>query len=366
MSEFVRSLVRGVRFRTRGGASRDESYKTWWDHSAATEAGAYATTYVADNEADYRSRGWNGDANSYGARHLIELAGLTKNSRVLEIGCGMARVGRELAPHVGEWHGADISRNMLEKARERTAHLSNVHLHELSDVSLAQFPTESFDFVYATTVFMHLDKEDLYQYLLESHRVLRPGGMAFFDTWNLLHPDTYRLWKGIQADNIGARKLRGRIQFTTPSELRRHLDEVGFEVVRFDEDRLLRAFCRKGRSGKFEPHDGLPPFGCVDLPRNEATVRVEMRVCGWVLDAVERVEIVVDAGQQLGSARVEDESPDVAPLFPRYAGAARCRWHIDVPLTQISSGQHTLRVIARDRNGATIDLAGNHLGFLVE
>jgi ubiquinone/menaquinone biosynthesis C-methylase UbiE len=343
-----------------------EDYKSWWNSSAATKAGAYATTYVAENEADYRSRGWNGDANSFGARQLIELAGLNSTSRVLEIGCGMARVGTEMAPHVAEWHGADISRNMLERAKKRASHLSNVYLKELGGVSLSGFTDGSFDFVYITTVLMHLDKEDVYQYLLETHRVLKPGGMAFFDTWNLLHPDTFRLWRSIQAANIGADKIRGRIQFSTAPEFARYLDEVGFDVVRFDEDKLLRVFCRKRDVNVHDPDDALPPFGYVDAPTNESTHSQVMRVWGWALDAVESVEVILDGTHTLGRAQLGDESPDVSPLFPRYREAAACRYHLEVPLGDLPSGHHTVQVIARDRLGKETDLTGNYLGIVFE
>lgn len=338
------------------------TYKEWWTESSANEAGAYATTYVVDGETDYRSRGWNGDGNSFGAKQFIEIAELTATSRVLEVGCGMARVGRELAPKVGEWHGADISANMLDFARERTSHLGNVFLHELSDVSLRSFQDASFDFVYITTVLMHLDKEDVYQYLLETHRVLKPGGMAFFDTWNLLHPDTFRIWRSIQADNVGSAKTRGRIQFSTASELRRNLDEVGFDIVGFDEDRLLRTFARKRIANEFDPQDDHAPFGYVDCPANESVQRGEMKVWGWVLDAVETVEVRIDGARSLGQAKVGCARPDVAPLFPRYPESAKCGFELIVPLAGLPKGRHTLQVVARDHSGRETDLSGNYRG----
>lgn len=355
-------LLSRITLRTRRALAKATSYKDWWTASSANLEGAYATTYVAHDETDYRSRGWNGDANGFGAKQFIEIAGLSPTSRVLEIGCGMARVGREMAPKIGEWHGADISANMLEFARQRTSHLSNVFLHELSDVSLRSFDDQSFDFVYITTVLMHLDKEDVYQYLLEAHRVLKPGGVAFFDTWNLLHPDTYRLWRGIQAGNIGAGKIRGRIQFSTAPEFRRYLDEVGFDLMRFDEDRLLRVFARKRDGGALDPDDALPPFGYVDAPTNESTHTGRLKVWGWALDAVESIEVRIDNDRSLGRAQLGGARPDVAPLFPRYRAAATCGYDLEVPIAQLPAGHHTLQVIARDRNGRETDLCGNYLG----
>lgn len=341
----------------------DRSYKTWWEAAASTEASALATTYVSDEDADYRSRGWDGDANSYGAKDYLEVIGLDRSSRVLEIGCGLARVGRELAPHVGEWHGADISSGMLARARERLKGLTNVHLHELSDVSLARFADGTFDFVYATTVLMHLDKEDLYQYVLEAWRILKPGGWAFFDTWNLLHPDTYRMWEESQRHNVGASKTRGRIQFSTAPEIRRYLDSAGFSVERLDEDRLIRAFARKSGGCAARPDDGLAPFGIVDSPRNASVLRGELQVWGWAMDDVDLVEVFLDGSRSLGVAALGFARPDLVPLFPRYPGAASAGFGLTVAAAEIPTGAHTLQVRVRDRQGRVVDVAGRHLGF---
>ncbi len=342
------------------------SYRSWWNAIAATREGAYALTYVVDDEEDYRARGWNGDANSFGARQLLEMGGLDRGSRVLEIGCGMARIGREMAPHVGEWHGADISKNMLALAAERTAGLANVFLHELADVSLAGFADESFDFVYSTIVFMHLDKEDLFQYLLEARRVLRPGRLAYFDTWNLLHPDTYRQWRNTQRGNVGSHKVRGRIQFATPVELRTYLEDVGFDVLRLDDDKLVRALCRKEPVRPFEPDDRRPPFGYIDEPGNGGTVRGDLRVEGWALDRVTRVEVLLDGARLLGHARLGGARPDVAEAFPRYRQAGSSGFSLDAGDASLTPGRHTLQVLATDSNGATTDLAGNQRTFVID
>ena len=342
----------------------EPGYGSWWNAVASTRAGAYALTYVVDDEDDYRRRGWDGDENSFGARQLIEMAGLGLGSRVLEIGCGLARIGREMAPHVGEWHGADISRNMLALARERTNGLGNVALHELPNVGLAQFADASFDFVYSTIVFMHLDKEDVFQYLLEAWRVLRPDGLAYFDTWNLLHPDTYRLWRNTQRGNVGGSKVRGRIQFATPQELRTYLEDVGFDVLRLDDDRLVRALCRKAPVRPYEPNDGRPPFGYIDEPRNGGIVKERLHVAGWALDDVTRIEVKVDGRLVLGDARLGCPRPDVAEAFPRYRHGIPCGFALDAAPAGVAAGRHTLQVVATDTSGAMTDLAGNHRSFV--
>src|SRR5262249_29149371 len=110
------------------------------------------------------------------------------SDRVLELGCGVGRIGRELAPNCGEWHGVDISPNMVRIAAARTAHPANAPLAVFADSSLACYPDAAFDRIYSHIVLFHLDKEDVFGYLSEFRRVLKPDGLVYFDTWNLAHP----------------------------------------------------------------------------------------------------------------------------------------------------------------------------------
>ncbi len=48
------------------------------------------------------------------------------------------------------------------------------------------FAAASFDKAYAVAVLIHLDKEDVFLYLREVARILRPGGLLYVDTWNLV------------------------------------------------------------------------------------------------------------------------------------------------------------------------------------
>jgi SAM-dependent methyltransferase len=147
--------------------------------------------------------------------------------RVLELGCGVARIGRELAPLAGQWHGADISAPILKIARRRTAHLPNTHFHELGR-SVLPFADNSFDRAYSHLVLFHLDKEDLFIYLNELRRVLVPGGMVYFDTWNLMHPEGWQrfLW---ELDHHRQKRVKPahRNQFATAEEIRLYTEKAG-------------------------------------------------------------------------------------------------------------------------------------------
>ena len=108
------------------------------------------------------------------------------DAAVLEIGCGTGRIMQHLAGRYREVHGIDISSDMVEQGTRRLAHLANLHFHHGNGYDLAPFADESFDLVYSALVFQHMPKTIAYNYLLETRRVLRPGGLLRLQVPNLL------------------------------------------------------------------------------------------------------------------------------------------------------------------------------------
>jgi ubiquinone/menaquinone biosynthesis C-methylase UbiE len=116
--------------------------------------------------------------------------------KALEIGCGPGRLMRPMSRHFAEIHGVDVSDEMISLARERLRDTPNAHPHVSDGASLAEFPDESFDFVYSFAVFQHVPSRDVIAaYMRETRRVLKTGGFArlhfngmptadsSFDTW---------------------------------------------------------------------------------------------------------------------------------------------------------------------------------------
>ena len=100
---------------------------------------------------------------------------------VVEIGCGIGRLTRAIAPEVGFVHAFDISAEMLRRAQEGRP--SNVQLHLADGDSLRPLEDSSADLVLAYCVFQHLPSyEALANYLREMARVARPGALIAFTT----------------------------------------------------------------------------------------------------------------------------------------------------------------------------------------
>ncbi len=129
-------------------------------------------------------------------RHLLDHARLTRSSSVLDVGCGIGRVALPLTAYLGRdgrYEGFDVVRDGVEYCtrvftpRFRNfsfAHADVFNSYYNPDGSTAPedyrfvYPDDSFDVVVSTSVFTHLKPAAIEQYLRETHRVLKPGGVS--------------------------------------------------------------------------------------------------------------------------------------------------------------------------------------------
>jgi len=105
--------------------------------------------------------------------------------KVLEIGCGTGRVTRHLRrvlPDTASLIASDISPDMLEIAKEKLKGL-NIEW-QIIDAQQLPFDDLSIDLVVCCFAIMFF--EDKSKALAEVFRVLKPGGMLLFTTWDKL------------------------------------------------------------------------------------------------------------------------------------------------------------------------------------
>lgn len=161
---------------------------------------------------------------------LRDTIGIARGDAFLEIGCGVGRVGRRLAPLVREWIGCDVAPSMLEHAAKWTKDSANVRLVEISGHDLQPIADNSVDAVYCTVVFMHLDEWDRYAYVREAHRVLKPGGRFCCDNANLESDQGWAVFEAGLAIPPEARPQHIS-RCSTTAELSRYLIKAGFSEV---------------------------------------------------------------------------------------------------------------------------------------
>jgi ubiquinone/menaquinone biosynthesis C-methylase UbiE len=207
-----------------------QTYSEYWDNLARDRQTAYfgVAGRPFGEPATEASLDRHGEAS---ARIIAQKLAIGPEDRVLEVGVGVGRLAKSIAPQCRHFTGVDISGRMIAIARERLAGLENVHLLALDSSGLARFPANCFDKVYFQVVLIHLDREDVFRYLEETGRVLRPGGRAWFQFYNLLHPGGFREFRhAVEFLAAKGDKLRGRAQCATPAEVRKLVAEAGLRL----------------------------------------------------------------------------------------------------------------------------------------
>src|ERR1700678_2232979 len=106
---------------------------------------------------------------------------LSKEMRVLEIGCGAGRVTRALANLFGEVHAVDVSGEMVRIAALALRARPNAFVYQNNGKDLAVVPDNPFDFAFSSIVFQHIPSREIIEnYVREVHRLLRPGALFKF------------------------------------------------------------------------------------------------------------------------------------------------------------------------------------------
>ncbi|PYS93005.1 MAG: class I SAM-dependent methyltransferase [Acidobacteria bacterium] len=207
--------------------SRHEYKATWMALAQTSEQAMMSVTGSLDEDQAQATA-------AHTRRVLAASVGIKPDDVILEIGCGIGRVGRELAPRCQRWIGCDVSPNMLAYAQQRLAAFDNVELVEVSGFDLRPIPDASVDLVYCTVVFMHLDEWDRYNYVLEARRVLRPGGRIFVDNFNLCSDEGWQVFE-LHRQFMPAERPPQIGKSSTPQELETYLRRAGFHEVKIAE-----------------------------------------------------------------------------------------------------------------------------------
>lgn len=144
--------------------------------------------------------------------HFTGLGGLKPDERVLDIGSGLGRMAIPLTDYLTRpdaYEGFDVVREAVDLCTRRITSrypgfcFTWVPLH--NDLYTAggeraadfTFPyaDADFDFAWATSVFTHMDRDEVARYLAEARRVMRPGG-RFLATFFLMDAEAQRASQG--------------------------------------------------------------------------------------------------------------------------------------------------------------------------
>lgn len=155
----------------------------------------------------------------------------------LEIGAGGGRFTEMLLPKCKRLIATDTSPAMLELVRARfpSEVAPGLECLRLDGRGLHPIADQTVDLVFSFGVFVHLEPWDFFNYLRESHRILRPGGRAIVQ-----HPDTFsdHGWRQFSEvdlpGQLGKHKLFGSFNVMTPELMEAFVSRAGLILVRCD------------------------------------------------------------------------------------------------------------------------------------
>lgn len=249
-----------------------------WNARAREDAGYY----VAFGRRDQDDAEFFATANDLvrGLERELERIPADQRSslRGLEIGCGPGRVMRPLARHFSELHGVDVADEMIALARENLRGVPNAFPRTTDGATLAGYADESMDFVYSYAVFQHIPSRDVvFQYLRETHRVLKTGGIARLQLSGLPSRGETDTWNGAR--------------FTS------------HEMMEFAQERDLQVLAMEGVATQY------------------MWITWRKRANGWQReqDQLRESETPVDAGVRIRRITNANSSEPVAPSRGRFA-----------------------------------------------
>lgn len=136
----------------------DESYMEWkaWDDSSSNNGFGDFTTY----QADYFKK-------------ILNIVGVSKNSRILEIGFGNGGFLKYCKEQGFSIVGTELNQHLVELGLKQ-----NYEVFAGSD--LLRFEPSSFDYIFAFDVIEHIDPDETIHFLRACNQVLDKNGIAVF------------------------------------------------------------------------------------------------------------------------------------------------------------------------------------------
>ena len=274
----------------------------------------------------------------------------------LDFGCGAGRVLRHFAPeaYLCEFHGCDIDEPAIAWAGKHLSPPFNLFLS--GEMPPLKRPNASFDLIWATSVFTHLVHETWSSWMLELHRLLRPGGILMASY--LGERQNGRLGEPWDDERIGMNVIKAGLDwhrggpevFHSEWWLRAHWGRA-FEIVSIEEKGLeeqgLVVMRRRDVTLTPEELDRPEP----DEPRElSAAIHQGRRLYA---EAAEQRRIARDMTRRVGElarprdSELQDARNQLAALERKHAWVTQSRiWRMTAPLRRAVS---TLRARVRAR-----------------
>lgn len=167
---------------------------------------------------------------------------------MVEIGAGGGRFTEVLLPKCRRLIAVDTSPTVLEQLRERFADDARLECQLADGQGLGQIDDQAVDAAFSYGVFVHLQHWDIYNYLAELRRVLKPGGRALIQHSNTLSELGWAKFLREVPRQLNAHKLPYTFIVNTPQLMGELIERAGLECIELNTEIVRRdclAFIRK-------------------------------------------------------------------------------------------------------------------------
>jgi SAM-dependent methyltransferase len=159
---------------------------------------------------------------------------------LLEIGPGAGRLTEVLLPKCDKLIAVDTSPTMLGLLKQRFADQDKIEYVLSKGRGLKRVPDASVDTAFSYGVFVHLQHWDIFNYLKELHRVLKPGGKALIQHSNTFSELGWRQFRRDLPRQLNQHKLHHSFIVNSPELMAEFVRRAGLEV----EDQLTEVVRR--------------------------------------------------------------------------------------------------------------------------
>jgi ubiquinone/menaquinone biosynthesis C-methylase UbiE len=157
---------------------------------------------------------------------------LREDHAALEIGSGIGRLSRFVAPRCKTLVCVDILEGALQEAQRILADSPNIEFEKINGYDLSNFPAKRFDVVYSFGTFFHFDFELVVHYLSEIRRVLKKKGVGVVEFKQLTTVELEALLRKIENRGIETYEAHaGKFRYVTPEMLRVVCEHFGLTVL---------------------------------------------------------------------------------------------------------------------------------------
>jgi SAM-dependent methyltransferase len=150
---------------------------------------------------------------------------------LLEIGPGGGRFTEILLPKCKRLIALDTSPTMLKLLRERFGESTGIKYVLGDGKGLSPVPDQSVDRVFSYDVFVHIQHWDIYNYLTEMRRVMKPRGRAVIHHANTFSELGWDMFLSHVPQSLNRHKLYGSFTVMTPDLMREFVRRAGLELV---------------------------------------------------------------------------------------------------------------------------------------